>query len=279
MKFRNSNVDVFFPKNNECDISEIDFLAIGAHQDDIEIMSFPPILEAYHSDKKFAAVTCTDGAGSPSSGPYATYTREEMIECRKQEEKNAAKLGNYAFLIQLGYTSNEARSKDTNQFIVEDLEQIILKYRPKRIYTHNPFDKHKTHLAVFSATMKALHNILNDYEPMKVYGGECWRDLDWIPDGMKENVSIGNDITLLEILLGTYQSQVASGKRYDKAAIARLQANSTYADPYSLDKSNYVSCFLDLTEIALKHVTLEEYVNKFLKFFENEVNENIENLP
>ncbi len=279
MKFHNQNVDVFFPKNNEKEVDSVDFLAIGAHQDDIEIMSFPPILEAYHSDKRFAAVTCTDGAGSPSSGPYATFTREEMIECRKQEEKNAAKLGDYTFLIQLGYTSNEARSKEYNEFIVKDLEQIILKYRPKRIYTHNPFDKHKTHLSIFSATMKALHNILGHYAPMKVYGGECWRDLDWIPDGMKENVSIGNDITLLEILLGTYQSQVASGKRYDKAAVARLQANSTYADPYSLDKSNYVSCFLDLTEVALNHVTLEAYVEKFLKFFENEVSENIKNLP
>ncbi len=228
MKFHNQNVDIFFPKNNESEIQEVDFLAIGAHQDDIEIMSFPPILEAYHSDKKFAAVTCTDGAGSPSSGPYASYTREEMIECRKQEERNAAKLGAYTFLFQLGYTSNEARSKEGNAFLVKDIEQIILKYKPKRIYTHNPFDRHKTHLAVFSATLKALRNISDQYKPIKVYGGECWRDLDWIPDGMKENVSIGNDLTLLEILLGTYQSQVASGKRYDKAAIARMQANSTY---------------------------------------------------
>ena len=279
MDFHNKNVDIFFPKNNEQDVLEVDFLAIGAHQDDIEIMSFPPILEAYHSDKKFAAVTCTDGAGSPSSGPYASYTREEMIECRKQEERTAAKLGNYTFLMQLGYTSADARSKEGNDFLVKDLEQIILKYRPKRIYTHNPFDKHKTHLSVYCATIKALHNILTEYEPMKVYGGECWRDLDWIPDGLKETVSIGNDITLLEILLGTYQSQVASGKRYDKAAIARLQANSTYADPYTLDKSNYVSCFLDLTSVALNQISTKDYMERYLTYFLKEVRDNVEKLP
>ncbi|MGI6680496.1 MAG: PIG-L deacetylase family protein [Bdellovibrionota bacterium] len=279
MKFHNSNVDVFFPKNNEQDIIDVDFLAIGAHQDDIEIMSFPPILEAYHSDKKFGAITCTDGAGSPSSGPYASYTREEMIECRKQEERNAAKLGDYAFLIQLGYTSREAMAKETNDFLSKDIEQVILKYRPKKIYTHNPFDKHKTHLAVYCATMKALHNISDQYKPAKVLGGECWRDLDWIPDGIKENASIGNDITLLEILLGTYQSQIASGKRYDKAAIARLQANSTYADPYSLDKSNYVSCFLDLTSVALKEISTKDYVDKILNNFSSEVRDNIVKMP
>ena len=80
-------------------------------------------------------------------------------------------------------------------------------------------------------------------------------------------------------MLGTYQSQVASGKRYDKAAIARLQANSTYADPYTLDKSNYVSCFLDLTSVALNQISTKDYMERYLTYFLKEVRDNVEKLP
>ncbi|OVE77043.1 PIG-L family deacetylase, partial [bacterium E08(2017)] len=73
----NDNTDIFIPGNIDLDeaVSRTTHLAIGAHQDDIEIMAYHGIASCYRQvDKWFSGVTVTDGSGSPRSGEYADYT-------------------------------------------------------------------------------------------------------------------------------------------------------------------------------------------------------------
>jgi hypothetical protein len=59
-------------------------LAVGAHQDDLEIMAAHGILACYDDpDQWFTGVTVTNGAGTPRSGAFADYTNDEMVEARK----------------------------------------------------------------------------------------------------------------------------------------------------------------------------------------------------
>ena len=58
-------------------------LAIGAHQDDLEIMAIDGILQCYQQGAKwFTGVVVTSGAGSPRAGLYANYTDKEMRSVR-----------------------------------------------------------------------------------------------------------------------------------------------------------------------------------------------------
>ena len=71
-------------------------LCISAHQDDIEIMAYHGIIDAYNSlDKVFVACVTTDGAGSARSGKYASFTDDDMKLIRVEEQKKASEIGHY----------------------------------------------------------------------------------------------------------------------------------------------------------------------------------------
>ena len=113
-------MDLFIPSNSSFDkvAPTITHLGIGAHQDDLEIMALPGILECYQNPKKqFGGITCTAGGGSPRSGPYTSYSDEEMKVCRRQEQHQAAILGEYALMIQLDYTSLEIQEPTSNRLL------------------------------------------------------------------------------------------------------------------------------------------------------------------
>ena len=105
--------------------SQVTHLGIVAHQDDLEIMALPGILECYeHPTKRFGGITCTSGSGSPRTGPYASYSDDEMKECRKEEQRQAARLGKYLFMAQLGFGSSEIQNSTGNP-LVESLLELL----------------------------------------------------------------------------------------------------------------------------------------------------------
>ena len=76
MKLNKSNADIYIPDGIDPDaaISRTTHMAIGAHQDDIEIMAYHGISECYGSkDHWFTGITTTNGAGSPRDGIYGDY--------------------------------------------------------------------------------------------------------------------------------------------------------------------------------------------------------------
>jgi hypothetical protein len=87
-------------------LSRTTHLAIGAHQDDLEIMAIDGILKCFQNpDQWFTGVVVTNGAGPARGGVYGSYTNEEMVAIRGLEQKRAAMIGDFAAQFLLDYPS------------------------------------------------------------------------------------------------------------------------------------------------------------------------------
>ena len=272
MKFHNSNARLFVPDQAPDPLGRITHLGIGAHQDDLEFMAFHGILACFHSREKwFGGVTCTDGAGSSRAGDYADFTDEQMQQVRIQEQDAAAVVGNYGAMIQLGYPSSAVKSS-SDPSLKNDLLQILSAARPDVVYTHNPADKHDTHIGVFAATIQALREMPAAERPKSVCGCEVWRGLDWMMDDEKVAHNVAAHENLAAALNGVFDSQIAGGKRYDLATLGRRRANATFFESHAVDESESVSFAMDLTPlVADPSLDIAEYVLGFIRRFEADV--------
>ena len=251
MKFSKQGSCLFIPDGKPVDeaFSRVTHLAVGAHQDDIEFMAFHGALTCYRQpDKWFAGVTCTNGAGSPRAGVYADCSDEDMMMIRREEQNEAARIGQYGFMAQLFYSSKEIRDA-TQTAVVDDLEAILKAAQPEVLYTHNPADKHDTHVAVMLALLEAVRRLPRGQRPKKFLGCEVWRDLDWLPDNEKVVCDVSQREHLAMALMGVYDSQIAGGKRYDLATIGRRRAHATYFESHGVDKIEMQNFAFDLTPL------------------------------
>lgn len=251
MKFHNENSDLYIPSGEAAAdvLSRTTHLAIGAHQDDIEIFALHGILACFQkSDRQFGAVIVSDGAGSPRSGPYSGYTDDQMKAIRVQEQRKAALVGEYGFVAQLGHPSKVVKDA-TATAPVDDLVAVIRTCAPEVLYLHNPFDKHDTHIAVLDRCLSAVRALPVGLRPAMVLGCEVWRDLDWIPDHLKVPLSVDQHPNLSAALLGVFDSQISGGKRYDLATDGRRLANATFFQSHSVDASERLTFALDLTQL------------------------------
>ncbi|MFM8719692.1 MAG: PIG-L deacetylase family protein, partial [Chthoniobacterales bacterium] len=142
--------DIFVPSGGDWRdaLRSATHLGIGAHADDLEFMAFHGIEACRKGGGKFAGVVLTDGAGSVGGGT-------DLREMRRAEQREAAKLGGYAAVIQLGLTS--AQLKDAKDDTARTLlGEIFHHAQPKIVYAHNPADRHDTHVAACLRTIDAL---------------------------------------------------------------------------------------------------------------------------
>ena len=251
MKLYNPNADIFIPDGLEVEkaLKRTTHMGISAHQDDLEIMAFHGILQCYEMpDRWFTGVVYTNGAGSPRSGVYANYTDEDMQRVRLEEQRTAARIGKYAAMLQLGYSSKAVKDPANTQ-PDEDLIAIFKATSPQVVYTHNPADKHATHVAVMLSVLRAIRALSPDQRPQKLYGCEVWRDLDWLPDNRKVVLDVSGRDNLAAALLGVYDSQIAGGKRYDLASMGRRRANATYLESHATDIMESATYAIDLSPL------------------------------
>lgn len=271
----NSYRDVLVPGEEPLDdaLARTTHMGIGAHQDDLEIMALHGILNCYQQpDRHFSGVTCTNGAGSSRSGPYADYSAEEMARVRICEQRKAAIMGDYSAMFQLGYSSSEIKQAKGSAALCDELTDILLKARPEVVYAHNPADKHSTHIAVLSATIAALRALPEDARPSKVYGCEVWRDLDWLADDRKVLLDVSGRDGLSNALIGMFDSQITGGKRYDLACAGRRRTNATYYDSHSSDQSDGIWFAMDLSPLmAAPELDIVDFTLNHIFNFANEV--------
>jgi LmbE family N-acetylglucosaminyl deacetylase len=252
MKFHKPDASVFIPDGLAVEdaFRRVTHLGIGAHQDDCEIMAFHGIQKCFTSaDLWFGAVTCTNGGGSPRAGEYACFSDEEMAALRRREQEKAAVLGNYGVLVQLNYASAEVKDVGTGR-LRADLVKVLRATRPEVLYTHNPADKHDTHLAVVFTALAALRELAPEERPTAVYGCEVWRGLDWMDDADKVPLDVSCRETLSTALIGVYDSQVEGGKRYDLATVGRRRANASYFQSHATDETEQLWFAMDLTPLV-----------------------------
>jgi len=235
MEFRHSIARLFVPDGvaTERALRRCSHMGIGAHQDDIEIMAFHGVLECVDNpDNWFCGVTCTDGTGGPRKNGLEHLTPEEVGTLRNEEQEKAAELGRYGAMIQLNCSSKDVKDKDKSD-VVASLHDLLTAVQPRVVYTHNPADKHDTHVGVTIATVQAIRKMPVGQRPDKLYGCEVWQDLDWLDDEQKVRLDVSGDDHLAAALINCHASQVTPAKRYDLATVGRRRANATYSDSHN----------------------------------------------
>jgi LmbE family N-acetylglucosaminyl deacetylase len=253
MKFSHPQADIFVPADDdspETALRRVTHLCVGAHQDDLEIMAHAGIADCLDTPgKAFGGVVVTNGAGSPRTGTYASLTDNEMQAVRREEQRKAARLGQYAIQLQLAHPSSDVKTPG-HPGVLGDLSTIFGGCRPEVVYLHNPADKHDTHIAVVLRCLEALRLLPVEHRPGKVLGCEVWRDLDWLVDADKVALDAGRHIGLSAELLKVFDSQVTGGKRYDLATLGRRSANATFHTSHATDKVAGITWAMDLTPLV-----------------------------
>lgn len=274
MTFRHPKHDVFIPDQTEpfTALRRVTHLGIVSHQDDLEIAAYHGITECFKTeDKWFGGVVVTDGSGSPRKGPYEKYTDDEMQQVRLIEQRKAAYVGEYSFMAQLGYPSEEVKTQ-RNGPVVDDIKFILEHAQPQIVYLHNPCDRHDTHVATFLRCLEALRALPPEMRPQKVYGCEVWRKLDWPVNDDKVMLWVDKHPHMLRPLLGVFDSQISGGKRYDLAEEGLRHANATYFDSHTTDKTSLLSFALDLTPLIVDdQLDVEEFTLGYVRRLEQDV--------
>lgn len=274
MKFYNPTASLYIPggKSAKEALKQTTHLGICAHQDDLEITAFHGIRQCYnHRDRRFGGIICTNGGGSPRSGKYASIPDEEMSGIRKKEQEKAADLGKYSFVAQLDYPSTMVKDPDTLH-LEEELLSILSAVKPSTVYTHNPADKHETHIGTVVAVIRAIRKLPLDERPGTVYGCEAWRDLDWMMDDDKIALDVSDRDNLGKQLIAEFDSQIAGGKRYDLAAPGRWRANATFYQSHETDKARQLLFAMDLSPLAAADsLDMLDYVMGYVQRFQQDV--------
>jgi LmbE family N-acetylglucosaminyl deacetylase len=259
--------EIFFPDPSQyAELSKTTHLGIGAHQDDLEMMAIHGILAAYDDPgAAFTGVTVTDGRGAPRNGAYVNFSDDALWAVRNEEQKAAAKIGNYLAQVLLNFPSEVVKSTE-RAAVVEELKLILQETLPQVIYTHNLADKHDTHVAVALAVLEACRDLPGWMPDVKVYGCELWRGLDWLPDDHKVALDVSAHPELQDALLAVFQSQIAGGKRYDLAAIGRRQANATFYQSHAVDKATRMVYAMDLTPLIWnREINISDFIAEMIQ--------------
>ena len=274
MNLHQPNARIFIPDAAEEKeaLARITHLGVGAHQDDLEFMAFHGILACYHSATEwFGGVTCTNGSGSSRTGDYEKFTDQRMMGVRLEEQEQAAMVGRYGAMIQLDYPSKIAKDPRNPQ-LKEDLLAILNATQPRVVYTHNPADKHDTHIAVTVALLQAIREMPKAQRPQAVHGCEVWRNLDWMIDAEKVVHDVSGHENLAAALNGIFDSQIAGGKRYDLAVMGRRRANATFFEIHGVDESDSLAFAMDLTPLVQDDsLDVVDYVTGFIDRFRADV--------
>jgi LmbE family N-acetylglucosaminyl deacetylase len=264
---------VFVPDGRAVDeaLASTTHLGIGAHQDDLEFMAFHGISECFgQEDKGFCGVVCTNGAGSPRTGVYAACTDERMRAVRRDEQRAAAAIGRYRAMIQLDHASSVVKTP-AHPAVEADLTEILRAARPAVIYTHNPADKHETHVAVMGHTIAVLRALAPSYRPDRLAGCEVWRDLDWLPDRRKVLLDVSRRENLAASLSGVFDSQISGGKRYDAATMGRRRAHATFFESHGVDRAEMLTFAMDLMPLLDDPaLTIGAYVDRLIDEFKQD---------
>ncbi|MBN1872794.1 MAG: PIG-L family deacetylase [Anaerolineae bacterium] len=281
MKFNQYSAQVFVPDGRPVQdaLASTTHLAIGAHQDDLEIMAIDGILACFQNPHKaFTGVVVADGRGTPRAGLYGECTDDQMWTIRNKEQKKAAVLGEYAALVLLDYPSRVVKDSGNVQPI-EDLVQVLQLARPEVVYAHNLADKHPTHVAVTLRVITAIRQLPPEERPQHLYGCEVWRDLDWMVDTDKVAFDCSTHEGLQAALVGVFDSQVVGGKRYDLATTGRRRANATYYESHATDVSTGLSFAMDLSPL-IQEESLDpaDYVQARIQNFAEDVRQRIAEL-
>jgi LmbE family N-acetylglucosaminyl deacetylase len=279
VRFSRQDAELYIPDGIDPQdaLARTTHLAVSAHQDDAEIMACGGILECYGKpDKWFSCAVATNGAGSVKAGHYPNCTEEQMQAMRREEQKRAAHLGGYSACALLNHPSSVTKDAGARD-LVEDIKMLMRATKPQVVYTHNPADKHDTHVAVALRVITALRELEPEYLPRNLFGCEVWRSLDWVNDEEKTVFDVSAHSGLGIALLGVFDSQMTSGKRLDLATAGRRIANATFLNSHDTDKMDAAIYGIDMTPL-LAGGDVAKYMLDAIWRFASDVEKRIKNM-
>jgi len=280
LEFMKAGYEVFIPDGKDLNeaLERTTHMAVSAHPDDIEIMAYQGIAECFNNNSKwFTGIVVTDGAGSSKGEFYSSFSDDEFVNIRKLEQKKAAFVGEYSLAAMLNYTSSEAKDP-CNTEIINDLKMLISKAKPDIIYTHNIFDRHKTHLSIALKVINAIRELPPSERPKKLYGCEVWRSLDWLVFSDRVIFDASANPNIASALIEVYNSQISGNKEYHKATIGRRHANATLHSSNSADSIENSILGMDLTPLIVDpSIDIIAFARGFIERFNMEAVDNIKN--
>ena len=272
----NLSAEIFIPDGTDIEdaLARTTHLAIGAHQDDLEIMAYDGIVQCFgKKNKGFFGIIVTDGRGSSRSNQYSDFTDEQMRNIRNSEQKKAAIIGEYTGIALLDYSSSDVK-KPNNSGLIHDLINLITLAQPEIVYTHNLADKHETHVAVAVKVIQSIRQL--SQKPRKLYGCEIWRSLDWMRDAEKVVFDVDSSPNIAAALLEVFDSQITGGKRYDKATLGRRFSNATYFSSHTSDASQALIFAMDLSPlIENSNLDIIQFISDYLQHFSIDIISNL----
>ena len=267
--------DFFIPDEATPDfaLSRCTHLGIGAHADDLEFMAYHGISHCYEQAYQwFGGITCTDGGGCSRSGKYADCTDDEMIRLRAEEQRAAARIGQYSFIHQLALKSATVKNAQSRSQLVEILAEAITACRPEVLYTHNPADSHPTHVAVCLSAIEAVRRLPLKKRPQKILGCEVWRGLEWLCPEDKVALDVSRHPQLAERLHTCFDTQIAGGKNYAQAVTGRSLSNATFHKSHAMDGPSRLWFAMDLSPLAVDDsLSVASLTNEHLEKFAKNV--------
>lgn len=202
-------------------------LAIGAHFDDVELGCGGTLLKHKDmGDELHILVITHSGYESPSKGLC-----RKVEDARAEGEKSAKSLG-----AKLTCCNKECAVLVPSEKLVFEIEDIVNKIKPDRVYTHQPEDFHADHAAVGSVSMRACRKC----DEVLLYRSN-WYVMDNMPND-NYYVDISNYIDKKIELIKLFDSEMKNVnyswidfiKKQNYAAGAK--ANAAYAETFRVMK-------------------------------------------
>ncbi|MFQ5706695.1 MAG: tetratricopeptide repeat protein [bacterium] len=194
-------------------------LAIGAHPDDLEFGCGGTLLKFREEGARVIGLVLSRGTRGSIKGKQANRKAEA--------QKGASVLHLSELLVKDFPDTNFSQKKGEIREIIEDL---VRKYNPNIILTHNPKDKHQDHLAVYQATKEAIRG------PQTVL---CYENPN-TPSDFKPDYFVDISHYLMDKVQALKEHKSQMGKVYAKPEVVRniagfrgTQARVKYAEAYS----------------------------------------------
>jgi LmbE family N-acetylglucosaminyl deacetylase len=247
-------------------------LAIGAHPDDIEFMCLDPIIR-HRNAGRFGGLIVTSGSGSLRAPQHAALSPSEYAELRWEEQKQAAKMGGYAFVDSLNIESSVIKTAAGLAALATQLREYLVEFEIDELYMHQPFDRHASHVRVAFAVLTALRSLPKERRPAQVLGCEVWRNLDWAPKSSKvlrplSAADLELQVRLAEVF--TSQADPKNAKDYVAALVGRKTANAVFQEGLVGDSGVAQEVYIDLKPWVESKLNWSELGREYLGRFQQE---------
>ena len=273
LPLHNPGAELFVPDGRAPDeaLARVTHVGVGAHADDLELMAFHGIAHCLATPGCwFGGVVASDGARAPRTGRFAGLSDAELREVRRAEQRAAAVRGRYAAVAQLDYASPAIVAGDAR--LVDDLFHFLHASRPRVVYTHDPADRHASHVATCAAAIAALRRRPAEWRPARVYGCEVWRSLDWLAESDRVRLDVSGHDDTWRALLACFPSQIEGARPYEAGAIGRARGNAVFSEPRAAGGGGGTWLAMDLTPLVRDaELSLEEFVRERVARFAAEV--------